>query len=196
MLNFMNSCFSYHTIPSAWQKAVISPIPKSASKDPYTPLNYRGISLLSCVYKLYSRLINGRLSGRCESHDLLVDEQNGFRPDRACMDHVYVLSSIIRNRKCDNMPTFAAFIDMKKAFDWVDRDLLFYKIMKNFNITGKMYDAIVSLYSDSSACVKLNALRTDWGCSSMSICLSVQMQMHWQLQLAEPWVSWGTNLNF
>ena len=162
MLNFMNSCFSYHTIPSAWQKAVISPIPKSASKDPYTPLNYRGISLLSCVYKLYSRLINGRLSGRCESHDLLVDEQNGFRPDRACMDHVYVLSSIIRNRKCDNMPTFAAFIDMKKAFDWVDRDLLFYKIMKNFNITGKMYVAIVSLYSDSSACVKLNALRTDW----------------------------------
>ena len=60
------------------------------------------------------------------------------------------------------MPPFAAFIDMKKAFDWVDRDLLFYKIMKNFNITGKMYDAIVSLYSDSSACVKFNALRTDW----------------------------------
>ena len=60
------------------------------------------------------------------------------------------------------MPTFAAFIDMKKEFDWVDRDLLFYKIMKKFNITGKMYDAIVSLYSDYSACVKLNALRTDW----------------------------------
>ena len=60
------------------------------------------------------------------------------------------------------MPTFAAFIDMKKAFDWVGRDLLFYKNTKKFNITGKMYDAIVSLYSDSSACVKLNALRTDW----------------------------------
>ena len=30
------------------------------------------------------------------------------------------------------MPTFVAFVDMKKAFDWVDRDLLFYKIMKKF----------------------------------------------------------------
>ena len=162
LLCFVNSCFSSHIMPSAWQKAIISPIPKSASKDPYTPLNYRGISLLSCVYKLYSRLINERLINYCEDNELLVDEQNGFRPGRACMDHVYVLSSIVRNRKCDNKATFAAFIDMKKAFDWVDRDLLFFKIMHHFNIKGKMYNAIVSLYSNSSACVKLNDMRTDW----------------------------------
>ena len=50
------------------------------------------------------------------------------------------------------MSTFAAFIDMKKAFDWVDRDLLLFKILSQFGIKGKMYNVIASLYSNSTAC--------------------------------------------
>ena len=69
------------------------------------------------------------------------------------------------------MPTFAASIDMKKAFEWVDMDLLFYKIMKNFNITGNCVMPLFpfTVTSDSSACVKLNALRTDWFDISSSV---------------------------
>jgi len=162
LLAFFNKCFDAHLVPSVWQKAVISPIPKSSSKDPYVPLNYRGISLLSCFYKLYSSLLNNRISKHCESNKLIVDEQNGFRAHRGCLDHIYSLSSIIRNRMCDNLSTYCAFIDMKKAFDWVNRDLLFYKIMSNFGINGKLYDAIKSVYSSSQACVKLNNYSTDW----------------------------------
>ena len=55
------------------------PIPKSSSKDPYIPLNYRGISILSCTYKVLSRLINARISKYCDGRNLIVDEQNGFR---------------------------------------------------------------------------------------------------------------------
>ena len=71
MLHFINSYFLYHTIPyhtilyhtipSARQRAAISHSPKSASEDPYVPLSYRVISPLSCVCRLYSHLIDGRL---------------------------------------------------------------------------------------------------------------------------------------
>ena len=62
-----------------------------------------------------------------ERGDLLVDEQNGFREGRSCQDHVCVLSSIIPNRDTQNLWTYAAYVDFEKAFEWVDRDLLFYK---------------------------------------------------------------------
>ena len=121
----------FHTIfnaglgPTIWGKCCITPIPKSSMKDSLTPLNYRGISLLSCASKLYSRVINNRLTAYCNISDILVNEQNGFRKDRSCLDHIFSLSSIIKNRLLNNKPTFSCFIDISKAFDWVNRDLLF-----------------------------------------------------------------------
>ena len=53
LMDFINFCFIKNVIPSIWRKSIITPIPKSASKDPCVPLNYRGISLLSCMYKIY-----------------------------------------------------------------------------------------------------------------------------------------------
>ena len=153
---FFSLCFTHHIVPKIWQKAIISPIPKSSLKDPFVPLNYRGISLLSCIYKLYSSVINNRLSSYCECNKLIDEEQNGFMPGRPCLDHVFVLSSVIRNRQINNMSTFAGFIDMKKAFDWVDRELLLFKILSQFGIKGKMYNVITSLYSNSTACVEIN----------------------------------------
>ena len=153
---FFSLCFTHHIVPKLWQKAIISPIPNSSLKDPFVPLNYRGISLLSCIYKLYSSVINNELSSYCACSKLIDEEQNGFRPGRSCLDHVFVLSSVIRNRQSNNMSTFEAFIDMKKAFDWVDRDLLLFKILSQFGIKGKMYNVIASLYSNSTACVKIN----------------------------------------
>ena len=42
-------CFANSIVPTAWSKGVITPIPKSTFKDPCMPLNYRGITLLSCM---------------------------------------------------------------------------------------------------------------------------------------------------
>jgi hypothetical protein len=50
---------------------------------------------------------------------------------------------------------------MQKAFDWVDRDLLFYKLLQN-NIDGRMYYAIKALYSNPVARIRLNNAYTDW----------------------------------
>ena len=104
-----NMCFINNFIPSVWRKAIIAPIPKSSTKDPCVPLNYRGISLLSCVYKMYSSLLNIRITAHCEDNGYIVDEQNGFRSKRSCQDHIYVLSTVIRNRKSKGLSTYCAY---------------------------------------------------------------------------------------
>ncbi|VDI26947.1 Hypothetical predicted protein, partial [Mytilus galloprovincialis] len=66
-------------IPSIWRKAVICPILKDTSSDTRLSMNYRGVSLLSCISKLYSTFINKRITHYLENQDILADEQNGFR---------------------------------------------------------------------------------------------------------------------
>ena len=51
--------------------------------------------------------------------------------------------------------TYALFIDMQKCFDWVDRDLLFYRLL-NKKITGKFYHSIKALYSNSASTIRIN----------------------------------------
>ena len=54
----------------------------SSMKDPHSPLQYRGIILLSNISKIYSGLLNNRIATYCEFLDIFVDEQNGLRNKR------------------------------------------------------------------------------------------------------------------
>jgi hypothetical protein len=131
-------------------------------KDPHVPLNYRGISLLSSIYKIYTSVLSNRISAVCENNNVLVDEQNSSRSGHCCIDHLFVLTSVIRNCINHNLSTFAAFINFQKAFDFIDRDLLLHKLHTFFGIDGKIYKAIKSLNSFSQSSVRVNDLSTDW----------------------------------
>jgi hypothetical protein len=113
-------------------------------------------------------LINERIYQFCENEDILVDEQNGFRKGRSCADHLFTLTSIIRNRLSEHKPTFCAFIDMEKAFDFLDRNLLFYRLLL-YKIDGKLLKSIMALYAQTSACVKLNATFSGWFMSNSGV---------------------------
>ena len=121
--------------------AIITSITKRSDKDTLLPLNLRGISLNLCVSKISSSIMKRRILSYCEELELLAEEQNGFW-------------SIIRNHISCKKPEYCAFIDLKKAFDWVDRDLLLYALL-NFTLYGKVYFAIKVMYTDTFSCLKL-----------------------------------------
>ena len=141
--------FDTSIIPSVWRKSIICPPLKDSKTDNRVPLNYRGINLLPCIYKLYTSTINKRIMNYLESSDLLADEQNGFRANRSCEDHIFTLNSIIRNKR----NVYTAFIDLKKAFDFIDRELLLYKLLFT-GINGKIYNSLRSIYASSESCVQ------------------------------------------
>ena len=153
-------CFKTGFNPIEWDLSDIKPIPKK-EKDPRDPLQNRCITLMCCVAKVYSKILNSRLQKYLSSNNLLVEEQNGFRASRSCIDHLFVLCTVLRNRKLSGQQTFLSFIDFKKAFESVDRNLLLYKLSQ-FGIIGNMYQAISSLYSNPRSRVILNDYETEY----------------------------------
>ena len=158
LLTFLMFHEKYHTI--YLEECNNSSYTKNASNNPYVPLNYRGISLLTCVYKLFTSSLNLRMSDHCEAYDYPVDEQNGFRPKRSCQDHIYSISTIIRNRKSTGLNTFCAFVDFQKAFDRVNRELLMYKLATVFRIHGRLFNMISAINNSSNAQLRLNTYKT------------------------------------
>ncbi len=156
-----NKIFKHHIIPSLWKRSIIKPIPKNSTIDPRLPMQYRGIALLSNVYKLYTAILNNRIVYHLETNNIYAEEQNGFRQNRSCSEHIFSLLTILKNRKCQNKSTFLAFLDAEKAFDRVDRNLLLYKVLTN-GIRGHMYENIKNIYGDSFCSVNINNMLTDW----------------------------------
>ena len=97
LCRYCNICFEEENIPRDWMKGIIFPIYKSGDKR--EPLNYRGITLLSVVSKVYTSILNKRLTSWCEENKVLVEEQGGFREGRGCVDQIFVLVGILNQRK-------------------------------------------------------------------------------------------------
>ena len=139
---FFNLCFNSGLNPTDWEFSNIIPIPKK-DKDARNPLENRCITILCCVAKIYSSILNRRLQKYLEENQILSEEQNGFRTGRSCIDHIFILCTVLRNRKNMGKDTILCFIDFKKAFDSVDRNLLMFKLSR---IGVNMYIEISFLY--------------------------------------------------
>ena len=70
---------------------------------------------------------------------------------------IYLLCQVLH----ENKPTFAAFLDMEKAFDRVNRDLLLLRLLE-YGIDRKLYNSIKNMYDDNKSSILLNNLSTDW----------------------------------
>ena len=105
--SFFNLCFISGLNPTDWDSSNIKPIPKK-DKDPRDPLNNRCITIMCCIAKIYSKILNTRLQNFLDENKIWVDEQNGFRASRSCIDHIFSLCTILRNRKQMGQDTFLA----------------------------------------------------------------------------------------
>ena len=124
-------------------------------------MSYRGISLLPTTSKLFTAALAARLSSYLEANKLLSNEQNGFRPNRSCTDHIFTLYNLCMIRRNLKSDTFLSFIDFKKAFDFVNHEFLFHKLL-NAGIHGNYYFAVKNVYKHPVSCVQVNGELTDW----------------------------------
>ena len=96
-----------------------------------------------------------RLCNYLESKNLSHEEQNGFRKGRSCQDHLSSLYFLIENRTLSKQNTYTCFVDFKKAFDSVPRDLLWKKLLKA-GINSTILTSIKALYRNTNSVVKVN----------------------------------------
>ena len=152
-------CFEQEEIPEEWARGLIVPIPKNAEVRKVE--NYRGITLLSIVGKVYVAVLNDRLKRWMESSKVVVEEQAGFREGYSPVDQVYVLSEIIQRQKRKKKPWYCAFLDIKRAYDVVWREALWERLWI-CGVRGKMWRVIRKLYAKTESCVLVEDQRTEW----------------------------------
>ena len=100
-------------IPKDWARGIIVPIYKSGEKDNFD--NYRGITLLSIVGKLYTTILNNRLSEWLEVNNKLVEEQGGFRKSRSASEQIFILKEVIQHRRKKKKENFLLFFRYQKS---------------------------------------------------------------------------------
>ena len=126
-----NLSIQQNVIPAEWKKAKVTPLHKSGAKD--NPQNYRPISVLPVVSKVLERLIHKQLASYFDEHGLLCISQSGFRRKHSTETAVtYFADEILMNMDKGEV-TGCVFIDLAKAFDTVDHDILISKL-KNYGV--------------------------------------------------------------
>ena len=142
-------------VPEAWCIGAIVPLYKGkGSKEDLD--NYRGITLLSCMGKHFTSLINKRLTDFLGGAGAIGPEQAGFRKGHSTTDHAFALHMLIELYKQKGKRIYAAFVDYRKAFDFVDRSALWTKLLKE-GINGHVLRVIMNIYAKAKSCVKSSA---------------------------------------
>ena len=109
--------------PNIWCKAIICPIFKSG--NPHQPSNYRGISLLCTLSKVFTKIINSRLVKWADENEKRQEEQAGYRKGYSTIDQIFNLQSIVQKYLCKKKGRcYVIFVDFSKAFDTIPHCLL------------------------------------------------------------------------
>ena len=135
LVNLFNLIFDTGIFPETWTLGMINPIYKT-NGDIKDPSNYRPITLLSCLGKVYTAVLNTRIQNYIEENHLLNDCQSGFRKDHSATNNFFILHNLIDIVCKGKKNLFCAFIDLKQAFDKVWRNGLWGKLILH-NIKGK-----------------------------------------------------------
>ena len=118
-------------------------------------LNDEGITLLSILDNFFTRVLNNWLTDWAEQYYILIDAQAGFRPWLDTRDNIYVLHGLISHVINQGKKLYCAFVDFTKAFEYVVRENLWYKLIK-YGLRGRVLNIIMSIYSIVKSRVKHN----------------------------------------
>ena len=137
--------------PWQWKINKVVPVPKKGDLSLMT--NYRGISLMSAAAKVFNRLLLNRIKPIIDC--VLRRNQAGFRSGRSTIDQICALRRLFEGAELKKLPLVAIFVDFKKAFDPINREMLF-EIMLLYGIPKEIVAAARKLYDNSKAVVQVN----------------------------------------
>lgn len=153
-----NRSFNEGIFPCKMKTAKVLPIHKSGEKNNFT--NYRPISILPQFSKILEKLFVIRLEKFIHKNNIIEDCQYGFRPKRATSMALIDLYEKITNNIDNNKYTIGIFIDLKKAFDTIDHEILIKKLYF-YGIRGHTLNWLSSYLSKRNQFVEIDDITSN-----------------------------------
>ena len=159
LTNLFNASIRLGQFPTEWKEANVTPVPKMGTKHDVT--NYRPISVIPVLAKVFESLIHLQLYDYLEAHKLLHEVQAGFRPNHSTQD---VLLRTVDDWKAsidkgDIVGTI--MIDLSKAFDSIDHGLLLKKL-NAYGVNGSELAWFTNYLQDRKFRVVMEGVRSEW----------------------------------
>ena len=151
-------------VPKDWESGIVMPFFKKGDRMDLD--NYRGITLMDVVGKVFSGILRNRLEKFYEGR--IVEEQAGFRKFKGCVDYGYILAQVILKRLEVQNNTYLCFVDLKKAYDSVWRDGLMKRI-KEDRVPKKLVSLVRRWYKNVRVKVRVNDVESDWFDSKVGV---------------------------
>ena len=158
-MQILNVLFDKGIFLENWTDSIVLPMYKKG--DANNPNNqYRGISLCDANNKLYNVIINKRLLAWMELNNITGEFQAGLKQNYSTTDDLFTLIAFVQKQFCLNRKLYVAFIYFEKAFNSINRSILWPIWIKN-SIRGKMYRCVMTMYDCVKARLRCGATLTD-----------------------------------
>ena len=158
LTNICNKSLLNGVFPDSMKVAKVIPLFKSGGNEVFT--NYRPVSLLSQFSKILEKLFDKRLDSFIDKHNILVEEQYGFRKARSTSMAILQLLEDLTNANEKKLFTVGVFIDLKKAFDTIDHTLLLKKL-DHYGIRGVPNNWLRSYLYERKQYVSFNSFNSE-----------------------------------
>lgn len=117
--------------------------------------DHRKITLLPTAYKIYASVLANRLRKKIEEKGIVPDSQTGFREGRGVIDNIYCLNYLVGREVRRGRKIVAALIDLKAAFDSVDRRIMRRRLEEG-GVSGNLRERIMEIYEETKCVVRTN----------------------------------------
>jgi len=139
--------------PEVWKKGVIVPVVKKGEGGRVE--DYRGVTLMPTLYKVYMEVLAERIREEVEGKGMVPHNQTGFRKGMGTMDNVYVVNYLV-NRQLGKRggKVVALFVDVRAAFDSVDRGILG-RAMRERGIREGLVERAMEMWGETKSRVRV-----------------------------------------
>jgi hypothetical protein len=152
LADLFNECLIQQTIPEEWKLALVTPLFKNKG-NPEDVNNYRGISVLPPIAKLFEKIIANQIIIYFNINNLFNAGQFGFRANHSCESALHSIISEINHIKNKRLVGLLLFVDFRKAFDLVDSNLLLKKL-KLYGFDQSALNLLFNYFKNRNQCVK------------------------------------------
>ena len=150
-MRLFSICFMLSIVTVDWVIAFMVPLYKGKGAM-YECSNFRCISLLSVVGKVYGRVLINRIRDKAEN--VIAEVQGGLKRGRGCTDQIFIVRQIFEKYLGKGMDLCFAFLGLEKVYDRVDKNAM-WNVLRLYGIGGRLLRGVKSFYVGSKACVRV-----------------------------------------